>query len=62
MEDNLCQVSTMIGNLRQMAVDMGTEIGSQNDQLDRVTRKGESNATRIVEANRKADKLLVKAS
>ena len=51
----------MIGNLRNMAVDMSGEIGSQNDQLDRLNRKGESNQGRIVEANKKADKLLVKS-
>ena len=61
IEDNLGQVSTMIGHLRNMAVDMSGEIGSQNDQLDRLNRKGESNQGRIVEANKKADKLLVKS-
>ena len=30
MEENLQQVSTMIGNLRNMACDMGNEIGNQN--------------------------------
>lgn len=33
------QVSTMIGNLRNMAIDMGSEIGSQNNQLDRINQK-----------------------
>lgn len=39
MEDNMGQVSTMIGNLRNMAIDMGSEIGSQNNQLDRINQK-----------------------
>lgn len=39
MEDNMGQVSTMIGNLRNMAIDMGSEIGSQNQQLDRINQK-----------------------
>lgn len=33
------QVSTMIGNLRNMAIDMGSEIESQNRQIDRVNQK-----------------------
>ena len=33
------QVSTMIGNLRNMATDMGTEVGNQNAQLDRINLK-----------------------
>lgn len=39
MEDNMGQVSTMIGNLRNMAIDMGSEISSQNNQLDRINQK-----------------------
>uniref|UniRef100_T1IV52 Synaptosomal-associated protein n=1 Tax=Strigamia maritima TaxID=126957 RepID=T1IV52_STRMM len=39
MEDNMQQVNTMIGNLRNMAIDMGTEIGSQNEQVDRINMK-----------------------
>ena len=39
MEENMQQVSTMIGNLRNMATDMGTEVGNQNAQLDRINLK-----------------------
>ena len=39
MEQNLGDVSGMLGNLRNMAVDMGNEIGSQNKQLDRINQK-----------------------
>jgi hypothetical protein len=39
MEENLQQVSTMIGNLRNMACDMGNEIGNQNNQIDRIKGK-----------------------
>lgn len=39
MEQNLGEVSGMLGNLRNMAVDMGNEIGSQNRQLDRINQK-----------------------
>ena len=48
MEENMQQVSTMIGNLRNMAADMGTEVENQNRQLDRinikVTRKCENSS------------------
>lgn len=33
------QVSTMIGNLRNMATDMGVEVENQNRQLDRINLK-----------------------
>ena len=39
MEQNLVEVSGMIGNLRNMAVDMGNEIGSQNRTVDRINQK-----------------------
>ena len=39
MEDNLQQVTTMIGNLRNMACDMGNEISNQNNQIDRIQQK-----------------------
>ncbi|GFQ69844.1 synaptosomal-associated protein 25 [Trichonephila clavata] len=58
MEDNMQQVSTMIGNLRNMAIDMGSEMESQNRQLDRINLKAESNKTRITSANQRASKLL----
>ncbi|OQV24814.1 Synaptosomal-associated protein 25 [Hypsibius exemplaris] len=61
MEDNIGQVSTMITNLRNMAVDMSGEIGTQNRQLDKINQKATSNQTRIEEANKRADKLLKKA-
>lgn len=58
MEDNMGQVSTMIGNLRNMAIDMGSEIQQQNSQLDRINQKGTSNEERIKEANKRAANLL----
>lgn len=39
MEDNMDQVGTMIGNLKNMAIDMGTEIEGQNSQIDRINMK-----------------------
>ncbi|XP_045465393.1 synaptosomal-associated protein 25 isoform X2 [Harmonia axyridis] len=58
MEDNMGQVNTMIGNLRNMAIDMGSELENQNRQIDRINLKGESNETRIAVANQRANKLL----
>lgn len=39
MDENMQQVSSMVGNLRNMAIDMGTEVGNQNKQLDRINQK-----------------------
>jgi len=39
MDDNLVQVGSMIGNLRNMAIDMGTEIENQNNLIGRVEKK-----------------------
>ncbi|XP_066601504.1 synaptosomal-associated protein 25 isoform X6 [Prorops nasuta] len=58
MEENMGQVNTMIGNLRNMAIDMGSELENQNRQIDRINRKGESNETRIQVANERAHQLL----
>lgn len=35
----MTEVSTMIGNLRNMAIDMGSEISGQNIQIDRINAK-----------------------
>lgn len=39
MDENLQQVSGIVGNLRHMAIDMQSEIGSQNRQVDRIIDK-----------------------
>jgi len=39
MEENMGQVNTMIGNLRNMALDMGSELENQNRQVDRINLK-----------------------
>lgn len=58
MENNLVEVSGMIGNLRNMAVDMGNEIESQNRQVDRISSKATSVNDRIDTANKRAIKIL----
>lgn len=39
MEENLCHVGSIIGNLKSMALDMGNEIDTQNVQIERVQGK-----------------------
>lgn len=39
MEENMGQVTTMIGNLRNMALDMGSELENQNRQIERINLK-----------------------
>lgn len=58
MEDNLGQVGNMLGNLRNMALDMGSEIVQQTSQLDRINDKTISNEVRIKDANVRASELL----
>ena len=58
MEENMEQVSAMIGNLRNMANDMGGELENQNAQLDRINMKASSDITRVKMANDKAAALM----
>jgi len=58
MEENMEQVSAMIGNLRNMANDMGGELENQNCQLDRINMKAASDITRVKMANDKAASLM----
>jgi synaptosomal-associated protein 25 len=58
MEENLQQVSTVIGNLRNMACDMGNEISNQNVQIERIQNKTEISQVRIEEANKRTRTLL----
>jgi len=61
MDENIQQVSTMVGNLRNMAIDMGTEVSNQNRQLERVNIKVMSNDERVHSANSRTAKLITKA-
>lgn len=58
MEENMEQVSNMIGNLRNMANDMGGELENQNAQLERINLKAGSDISRVKMANDKAASLL----
>ena len=58
MEENMEQIGAMVGNLRNMANDMGGEVTRQNQQLDRINKKAESDQMRVKMANEKAANLL----
>ncbi|KAM5234995.1 synaptosomal-associated protein 23 isoform 3-T3 [Ctenodactylus gundi] len=58
MEENLTQVGSILGNLKNMALDMGNEIDAQNRQIDRITEKADTNKDRIDIANTRAKKLI----
>lgn len=58
MEENLDAVGSIIGNLKNMAVDMGNEIDKQNKHIDRINDKADMNKVRIDEANQRANKLI----
>lgn len=58
MEENLTQVGNILGNLKNLALDMGNEIDAQNRQIDSITRKVEANKDRIDVANTRAKKLI----
>lgn len=50
MEENLDQVGSIIGNLKSMAVVMGTEIDKQNKTIDRINDKASSLYINILES------------
>ncbi|KAJ7990852.1 hypothetical protein DPEC_G00291210 [Dallia pectoralis] len=58
MEENLDQVGSIIGNLKNMAMDMGGELDKQNHHIDRITAKADMNKARIDDANQRANKLI----
>lgn len=58
MEDNLTQVGSILGNLKNMALDMGNEIEAQNRQIEWITEKADTNKDRIDNANARAKKLI----
>ncbi|XP_071832571.1 synaptosomal-associated protein 25-like isoform X4 [Apostichopus japonicus] len=60
MDENLQAVSGIVGNLRHMAMDMSTEIDSQNRQVDRIVNKAESNQQRITQADKRTKEFLRK--
>ncbi|XP_034625070.1 synaptosomal-associated protein 23 [Trachemys scripta elegans] len=58
MDENLAQVGSILGNLKNLALDMGNEIDSQNKKIDRINEKADTNKDRIEQANVRAKKLI----
>ncbi|KAM9147293.1 synaptosomal-associated protein 23 isoform 1-T3 [Pangshura tecta] len=58
MDENLAQVGNILGNLKNLALDMGNEIDSQNKRIDRINEKADTNKERIEQANVRAKKLI----
>lgn len=58
MEENLAHVGSIVGNLKSMALDIGNELESQKDQIDRIHEKANLNVSRIDAANQKANNLM----
>lgn len=58
MEENMQQVNSMIGNLRNMAMDMGQEVRAQNAQMKKMAGEADFCKERIGEANKRQAKLL----
>ena len=57
MEENMEQVSAMVGNLRKLSNDMSSEFERQNMQLDQINLKAHSDITRVKMAYDKAAEL-----
>jgi len=51
-------VGSILGNLKNMAQDMGDEIGRQNKQLDTVAGKATNVGLKVDSANTRTEKLL----
>ena len=60
MNDNLNDVSNILGDLKNMAVDMGEEITMQNQQIDRMQEKADEQNISLKAANERTNKLLGK--
>ena len=58
MEENMQAVGSILGNLKNMAQDMGDEIGKQNKDLERIQVKTENTTKKVESADVRAQKLL----
>lgn len=60
MDDNLGQVSGIVGNLKAMATDMGETLDRHNEKIDIISDKTIANEARIEDANSRARNILRK--
>jgi len=58
MEENMQAVGSILGNLKNMAKDMGDEISNQNKQLDKIGSKAAHVEVKVQSANTRTEKLL----
>uniref|UniRef100_A0A2K5QTH0 t-SNARE coiled-coil homology domain-containing protein n=1 Tax=Cebus imitator TaxID=2715852 RepID=A0A2K5QTH0_CEBIM len=58
MEENLTQVGSILGNLKDMALNIGNEIDAQNPRIKRITDKADTNKDCIDIASARAKKLI----
>eukprot|EP00118_Oscarella_pearsei_P010655 m.66606 g.66606 ORF g.66606 m.66606 type:complete len:206 (+) comp35394_c0_seq12:114-731(+) len=58
MDENIGQVANIVGTLKEIAVDMGTELGKQNVQIDRMNEKAELNDMRVRDADKRTRTLI----
>ena len=61
MDDNLQLVGSYLGNLKNMALDMGDTLADQNQQIGRITNKADSANVRINNANKRTEDLIRRA-
>ena len=61
MDDNLQLVGSYLGNLKNMALDMGDTIHNQNKQIDRIGDKAELGSRRVESANKRTQDLIRRA-
>lgn len=58
IESNLDRVEVMMSGLRSLASEMNSEVGRQNEQVQRITEKADDNDCRLHEANLICKRLL----
>ncbi|CAF1550234.1 unnamed protein product [Adineta steineri] len=58
MDDNLQLVGSFIGNLKNMALDMGDTITNQSKQIDVISKKAEDGTERVENGIKRTNKLL----
>ncbi|XP_063722002.1 synaptosomal-associated protein 23-like [Symsagittifera roscoffensis] len=58
IEENFGKISDMVSNLKQMSLDISSELTNQNSQTERLAKKICVNRNQVEKANRKADILL----
>jgi len=58
MEDNMGQVGSLLGNLKEKASTMGEEIDRQNRQIDKIGAKAQVADTKVGSAIKRTDNLI----